>query len=343
MRYNTDHATKVASNTRFKVLKLVFLFLLLAALPLCSGCLPDSSPPDLRGCTRLEIQYHPSTVGYFLPGSLENLLNAEERKYLESLQVVVNDGERINAFAREVSLGSYNGHLWGEVGYATPVYITCYRGSKRVVSFTVLGSEIVTEDKRWFKYPVDSPNLELIEPPEIHPFKLRGQCARNMQRLYISGSLFGKDVFGRNAKAYPEPNQWCDLIVEGFRNSYSIYENGIKKRSYSEEEISRIFICPSSRERPYVQYSDAEPTEPNSLKQPAPLLESHYAMNPNCRPSSPPDTVLLFEAKPGWNQHGGPELFTFDNHDPHGGCVLLNDGTVKFIRTTEEFQQVRWK
>ena len=32
-------------------------------------------------------------------------------------------------------------------------------------------------------------------------------------------------------------------------------------------------------------------------------------------------------------QHGGPELFTFDNHNPKGGCVLFNDGTIKFIRT----------
>ncbi|MBN2182558.1 MAG: hypothetical protein JW715_11655 [Sedimentisphaerales bacterium] len=36
-------------------------------------------------------------------------------------------------------------------------------------------------------------------------------------------------------------------------------------------------------------------------------------------------------------------LFTFDNHDPKGGCVLLNDGTVKFIRTEEELNNLRWK
>jgi hypothetical protein len=53
--------------------------------------------------------------------------------------------------------------------------------------------------------------------------------------------------------------------------------------------------------------------------------------------------VLLFETKDGWNQHGGPELFTFDNHDPKGGCVLLNDGSVKFIRTEEELNNLRWK
>jgi len=69
----------------------------------------------------------------------------------------------------------------------------------------------------------------------------------------------------------------------------------------------------------------------------------HYAMNPDCKPESPDDMVLLFETKAGWNQHGGPELFTFDNHEPKGGCVLLNDGTVKFIRTKEELQQLRWK
>jgi hypothetical protein len=37
----------------------------------------------------------------------------------------------------------------------------------------------------------------------------------------------------------------------------------------------------------------------------------------------------------GWNQNGGLELSTFDNHDPKSGCVRLNDGMVRFIRTRE--------
>ncbi len=49
--------------------------------------------------------------------------------------------------------------------------------------------------------------------------------------------------------------------------------------------------------------------------QPVDTWISDYAMNPNCREDSPKDVVFLFESKPGWNQHGGPELFTFDNHD----------------------------
>jgi hypothetical protein len=51
----------------------------------------------------------------------------------------------------------------------------------------------------------------------------------------------------------------------------------------------------------------------------------------------------MFKTKAGWNQHGGPELFMLDNRTPKGGCVPLNDGTIKFIRTKEELAQLRWK
>ena len=68
-----------------------------------------------------------------------------------------------------------------------------------------------------------------------------------------------------------------------------------------------------------------------------------YAMNPNCRVDSDPNVVLPFETKAGWNQHGGPEPFSFDNHDPKGGCLLLNGDIVKFIRTEEELRQFRWQ
>ena len=68
-----------------------------------------------------------------------------------------------------------------------------------------------------------------------------------------------------------------------------------------------------------------------------------YAINPQCAPDSDAEVVLLFESKPGSNQHGGPELFTFDNHDPKSGLVLLNGGEVKFIRSEQELKQLRWK
>ena len=111
---------------------------------------------------------------------------------------------------------------------------------------------------------------------------------------------------------YPKPNVWCDAMLLGayYKMRYHI----------DTEDIVHPLSCPSAGEG-----------------------KNHYAMNPNCQPNSSGDMVLLFETKAGWNQHGGPELFTFDNHEPKGGCVLLNDGTVKFIRTEEELNALRWK
>jgi hypothetical protein len=113
---------------------------------------------------------------------------------------------------------------------------------------------------------------------------------------------------------YPAPPRWCDAIGWAFAGM----RIGSEQRKINIK--MKVHICPSVGEG-----------------------MSTYAMNPGCRYDSASDMVLLFETKAGWNQHGGPELFTFDNHDPRGGCVLLNDGTVKFIRTKEELQQLRWK
>ena len=120
-------------------------------------------------------------------------------------------------------------------------------------------------------------------------------------------------------------------------------ENGAKRRYHSDQPIAGLFLCPSVRDAARKAGVRDDVGELNALAYEPPRFVSHYAMNPNCRPSSGGDTVLLFEANAGWNQHGGPELFTFENHDPKGGLVLLNDGTVRFIRTEEELGQLRWK
>lgn len=57
-----------------------------------------------------------------------------------------------------------------------------------------------------------------------------------------------------------------------------------------------------------------------------------YAINPKAEPNSPGDVVLLFETKDGWNQFGGPELMSFDNHYRKGCNVLFNDGHTEFIK-----------
>jgi hypothetical protein len=108
-------------------------------------------------------------------------------------------------------------------------------------------------------------------------------------------------------KTYPAPETWCDAIRES-----------LLAMGRATEDITKVFKCPGSQKG-----------------------GCSYAINPNCRHDSPGDTVLVFEAGPGWNQHGGPELFSFDHHDPRGGFVILNDRTVKFIRTEEELKQLR--
>jgi len=67
----------------------------------------------------------------------------------------------------------------------------------------------------------------------------------------------------------------------------------------------------------------------------------HYAINPNVEPNSPSDIVLLFEAKGGWNQSGGPELLAPENHRGKGCNILFNDGSIRFVRK-EEFTKLKW-
>jgi len=173
--------------------------------------------------------------------------------------------------------------------------------------FTIIGGVIQTEDRHLFKnigLPSLAPFMEQIRK-QIQPFEFRAECAYNLNKI---GEWWNRYLKDENADS--DPSKWCDAIVQRIDKAYGS----------NKEEVKSLFACPGAGE-----------------------TEWHYAMNSNCTPNSPPDTVLLFETKAGWNQHGGPELFTFDNHDPKGGCVLLNDGTVKFIRTEEELQQLRWK
>jgi hypothetical protein len=158
--------------------------------------------------------------------------------------------------------------------------------------------------------------MEIIEPNGIINFKNRYECANNLTMLYIMGP-FNQDIV--KVPFYPENNEWSDSCLNFIQTKYHIKNDPV---------IYRKLVCPGK-----FQLSDYNIS--NKF--------CNYAMNPNCNPDSPGDMVLLFETKDGWNQHGGPELFTFDNHDPKGGCVLFNDGSVKFIRTQEELNNLRWK
>lgn len=320
MSSDVADAGKHSLTRKFKVWGIVAscILLLCVLLTALSQLIPIvqklsvPSPPDLRRCTHLEIQCHPSIVQWFSMFNKDpNFLSASETEYLQSLEkLVIDDKKSIESLALQVSSGTYEG-----VGPKGPIplkyffTLACYRNDERIASIKVYHPEfIVTENGHQFNYGIDLPDL-LSLAPQIRPLMLRRMCGLNLWLLCDELIRFSK-----SAKGYPVSIGWCEMIV---RNR--IVRNK-PDSEISEEEMREVFKCPGGGEG-----------------------KSHYAINPNCKPNSSPDTVLLFETKAGWNQHGGPELFTFDNHDPKGGCVLLNDGTVKFIRTKEELQQLRWK
>jgi len=95
-----------------------------------------------------------------------------------------------------------------------------------------------------------------------------------------------------------------------------------------------------------IEYS--MPINKRSFRCRGPEETCHYAINPNAEPNSPPDMVLLFETKGGWNQHGGPEIMFLENHKKRffknkrkGSMILFNDYHVQFIRF-EDINDLKW-
>jgi len=238
----------------------------------------------------------------------------EETAYVDSFEssdtFVVDDREAIRDLARVVSAAVYDPAREGQTPHVTSietwtrVAFRCYLGNEEVTSFLWLTTHIVC-DGHWFQTDKRGPSLSMLTP-QIQPLRLRCYCAYNLRNLNGRFSWYR----GIN-RAYPPADTWCDAFV-------TYYAGGGYTMAVSN--FAGEVTCPAAGEG-----------------------RAHYAMNVNCEPNSPSDMVLLFETKAGWNQHGGPELFTFDNHDPKGGCVLLNGGPVKFIRTEEELKQLRWK
>ena len=275
---------------------------------------------------------------------LATILSSEEKAYLHSLDTLqVLDESGIKALAASISQGSFAGRLRGRLAYRTPVVVRGFKDDQCLVSFTIFHGLIVAEDKGRFEYAEGLPNLEVAEPSEVRLLRLRFQCADHLSWLYTAGTPARRhvlrDPFEGDAGTYSRPEKWCDAVIRTWRIAHAPEDDGAGGLSPAERWMATHFTCPGASSRA----SDASPDELGLTEQRQIGLSSHYAMNPGCRADSPPDTVLLFETNTGWNQHGGPDLFAFDHHDPPGGCVLLKDGTVEFIRTGQELRRLRWK
>jgi hypothetical protein len=165
----------------------------------------------------------------------------------------------------------------------------------------------------------------------------RQMCQQNLTELAKVLEKYTNEYGGQ----YPPTDQWCDIIVNLRR----------QMRQQNLTDIAKVLEKYHGKYRgqypPADQWSDkiVNYSKSDMLILNCPCnkkARSSYTINPNCEPNSPGDMVLLFEGKDGWNQSGGPELLTTENHQAKGSNILFNNGTVRFI-TTEELQTLKWK
>ena len=69
--------------------------------------------------------------------------------------------------------------------------------------------------------------------------------------------------------------------------------------------------------------------------------KNRIAINPNAKPDSPDDVVLLFESTGGWNAHGQAELLASSSGGKMGCYVFFNNGDFKFILPNQA-QELNW-
>jgi hypothetical protein len=272
---------------------------------------------NLPSCMKVEIRYQPSMLKYFFPyEGQQSLLSPDEIHYLRTVRKIVLDNhEDIEAIINDIRNSVPT--IYGVVRERTAAYVIFHDGGQCLTSIPIYNSASLVDSKMQV-YTNNEGFLSLkIVTPWINKIQLRVDCAANLKNLWYRFQLYNeaekyrtKDSSDNDEIIYPSPVNWCDAMILAY-----------KSIGHLDRWVRKPLICPAMNKDD----------------------KCYYAMNPNCKYDSLPDMVLLFETKAGWNQHGGPELFTFDNHDPKGGCVLLNDGTVKFIRTPTELQQLRWK
>lgn len=179
-------------------------------------------PPDLRNCTRIEIQYQPSILEYFFPYvGQQNLLSPAEKQDLQSLRtIVIDDPERLKALAYDVKKGV---PTTGIVRQRSAAHVVCYRDDKHLTSFFIYNDESIVTGG-WSRFTRDEPLQSLrMLTPQIKRFELRIQCAANLRNLrnrfrlhFKAEKMHLKDSSGKSEIVYPAPTEWCDAMVQAY-------------------------------------------------------------------------------------------------------------------------------
>ena len=171
-------------------------------------------------------------------------------------------------------------------------------------------------------------------PSEISP---RIVCRANL--FGISKAIY---IYANNDESgrIPTPDRWCDLLIQG---------------NYASE---KQFLCPSSDAvRGECSYAINKNMAGKKIIEEIPqdvvlLFETNFGKNPlgrqglledrQCYAFTRYDRPETRVYKLRWNQVGGPEILTTENHKGQGCNILFGDGNVKFVRT-KQLGELKWK
>ena len=169
--------------------------------------------------------------------------------------------------------------------------------------------------------------------PELPPHIICGSRLKGLgvgMHVYANNDEHGKIT----------ADKWCDLLIEG---------------RYGRRAID--FVCPSSGgirgESSYAMNINVADNAVTAMRPDIVLLfETNFGTDPNgrqallrdrrCFPSldyGDPETRVY---RLRWNQVGGPEILTTENHKGKGCNVLFADGFVRFVKT-KNLGKLKWK
>ena len=164
-------------------------------------------------------------------------------------------------------------------------------------------------------------------------------CGGNIKELGVALQKYSNDHEGQ----YPTPSKWCDLLIE----NTEVSKHKFLCKSANDSIFGSHFPIDANHSSAKVRFIiDNNGHLPLNRREYIYSVDwSHYAINPEAKPGSSPDIVLLFETEHGWNQAGGPELISIYNHltmDVEGCHVVFNDGSRKFIKP-KHIDKLKWK
>ena len=158
---------------------------------------------------------------------------------------------------------------------------------------------------------------------------IQEECSHNLEKLYEVLQFYAD----RNHYCYPPSDKWCDTIIGYTRlkkDYFACPSAGEGQCHYAlnpnAEPLSKYEDFQNYLES-YSYYHGSKPSWKERID-----LRSKYYEHDRYKGEKLSNVVLLFESKPGWNQFGGPELLTFDNHGGRGCNILFSDGKISFIR-----------